>query len=43
MTATAYKDKKTLEFNDSTEARKVLSSAGYVFKKPTAKKTKKAE
>ena len=39
----AYKDGKELEFNDSPAAREALGKFGYVFKKPAAKKAKKAE
>tara|TARA_R110002020_G_scaffold82349_3_gene203743 strand:- start:309 stop:440 length:132 start_codon:yes stop_codon:yes gene_type:complete len=43
MVAKAYKGKKVLEFNDSPAAREQLAKFGYVFKKPAAKKAKKAE
>ncbi len=42
MKAKAYKGKKTLEFNDSPAARAELEKHGYSFKKPPAKKAKKA-
>lgn len=43
MKAKAYKGNKVLEFNDCASARDALAKAGYVFKKPVAKKVKKAE